>query len=192
MITTFPRRILLCSLRRALLFSRAASSLIGKCARCFALGLIVLSPGALYAQVKPVAKPEVVLAKQTNEAMSQSLAHIKEAHVGAAETQISAINVSPRNTAEWHLENATNFLRLAFTAKEEGDQAAAQRAATRALRHINLASKLAGGDPATLKRISGLRVVLSERFLSNSTEAAKERASASKNEKKSDKSLISK
>jgi hypothetical protein len=155
-----------------------------------ALSISILFPRENHAQLAPDSAADQA-AKMT-QVMDESYALLNRGLVGLAEARLEALNALPPKTTEWHLQNATNLLRVAFTAKERGDQATAERAAKLARGQINQAGKLAGDDHAFLTRITGLRTVISERFLSNSTEAAKERANADRKKDKSENPLNSK
>ena len=121
------------------------------------------------------AQKNLTLSAQLNQAMDDGYAYLKKGHLAAAEAKVTSINLLPSKTVEWYLHNAANFLHLAFRAKEQDDAQTAELAAKRAMLHTIRASKLVGDDPAMLVRISDLRAVINERFLSNSTEVSKQR-----------------
>lgn len=131
---------------------------------------------ALVAQpAAPTASPAPAVPSRV-QAFSESKSLLEKGDVAAAEAKLITANRFPAKTAQWHFDNATNLLRLAFSAQEKGDAENAKKAAWRALAQVTDAANLAAADDsALLARIASLRATISEKFLGSSTSAEAER-----------------
>ncbi len=156
----------------------------------FALVFLLLADAPLAAQPAPSAR-RVEQGEKPSKAV-QTLGEgrllLEKGDIESAETKLASANPFPAQTAQWHLENATNLLRLAFSAQEKGDAENARKAAWRALAQTNLAARLAAdNDPALLARIATLRATLSENFLGTTTSAESQRRVAEDQEREAKK-----
>lgn len=112
--------------------------------------------------------------KTFKQKMEESRTLLKAGKEDDVETSFAQEAQSKPQSLDWHQEMATNLLRVAFSAQEAGDTASAQKAARRALAHLDKVESLAKDDVAILANITELRGVIAERLLGSTEDAVRE------------------
>jgi len=108
------------------------------------------------------------------QALTQSRHLLEKDQGDAAEAKLADHNRAKSQSVGWHLTQVANLLRIAFAAKETGDEKTAQRAARRALAHLTQAENKPGLEATEATAISSLRAFIKDRLDGDTNQAEQE------------------
>jgi hypothetical protein len=106
--------------------------------------------------------------------LSEAKALLMDGREDAAESRIEKEMLSATQTADWHLEKAADFLRVAISAQLAGDTKTTASAVRRTLAQLDKAEALSKDDVTALAGIAELRGFIRERLLGTNEEALSE------------------